>query len=58
MKTLNDILINCYILSVQGDVSVSIDQIVFDSRKAVEGTLFVAIKGTQVDGHSFISLSK
>ncbi len=55
MKKLNDILINCDILSVQGDVSVSIDQIVFDSRKAVEGTLFVAIKGTQVDGHSFIT---
>ena len=55
MKKLNDILINCDILSVQGDVSVAIDQIVFDSRKAVEGTLFVAIKGTQVDGHSFIT---
>ena len=55
MKTLNDILINCDILSVQGEMSLAIDQIVFDSRKAVNGSLFVAIKGTQVDGHSFIS---
>ena len=55
MKTLNDILINCDILSVKGEMSLAIDQIVFDSRKAVNGSLFVAIKGTQVDGHSFIS---
>ena len=55
MKTLNDILINCDILSVNGEMSLAIDQIVFDSRKAVNGSLFVAIKGTQVDGHSFIS---
>lgn len=54
MRTLNDILANCDILSLNGDSSVAITQIVFDSRKAVEGTLFVAIKGTQVDGHSFI----
>ena len=54
MKTLNDILINCDILSIQGEMSLAIDQIVFDSRKAVNGSLFVAIKGTQVDGHSFI----
>jgi UDP-N-acetylmuramoyl-L-alanyl-D-glutamate--2,6-diaminopimelate ligase len=55
MKTLNDILINCDILSVNGEMSLAINQIVFDSRKAVNGSLFVAIKGTQVDGHSFIS---
>jgi UDP-N-acetylmuramoyl-L-alanyl-D-glutamate--2,6-diaminopimelate ligase len=33
---------------------VNISAIVFDSRKATEGTAFVAIKGTAVDGHSFI----
>ena len=49
MKTLNDILINCDILSVKGEMSLAVDQIVFDSRKAVNGSLFVAIKGTQVD---------
>ena len=28
--------------------------VVFDSRKAVPGCLFVAVKGTQVDGHDYI----
>ncbi len=55
MRTLNDILTNCDVLSTKGNVDLTINQIVFDSRKAVNDTLFVAIKGTQVDGHSFIS---
>lgn len=32
-----------------------IQQIVFDSRKAIEGTIFVAIKGSTTDGHQYIS---
>ena len=55
MRTLNDILTNCDVLSTKGNVDLTINQIVFDSRKAINGTLFVAIKGTQVDGHSFIT---
>ena len=31
-----------------------ISEIVFDSRKAVENSLYVAVKGTVSDGHSFI----
>lgn len=31
-----------------------ISAIVSDSRKAVAGTLFVALKGTRVDGHDFV----
>ena len=54
MRTLNDILTNCDVLSTKGNVDLTINQIVFDSRKAVNDALFVAIKGTQVDGHSFI----
>jgi UDP-N-acetylmuramoyl-L-alanyl-D-glutamate--2,6-diaminopimelate ligase len=54
MRTLNDILTNCDVLSTKGNVDLTINQIVFDSRKAINDTLFVAIKGTQVDGHSFI----
>ena len=54
MKTLKDILSDVTILSTNGSVDVNISAIVFDSRKATEGTAFVAIKGTAVDGHSFI----
>ncbi len=41
-------------LQTQGNMDVSIANIVFDSRKAEEGSLFVAVRGTQVDGHKFI----
>lgn len=36
------------------DLAIDINELVFDSRKAVAGTVFVAIKGTQVDAHDFI----
>ena len=54
MKTLKDILSGVTVLSANGSVDVNVNAIVFDSRKAAEGTAFVAIKGTAVDGHSFI----
>jgi UDP-N-acetylmuramoyl-L-alanyl-D-glutamate--2,6-diaminopimelate ligase len=31
-----------------------ISELVFDSRKAMAGTVFLALKGTNVDGHDFI----
>lgn len=37
-----------------GAQNVSITALVSDSRKAVSETLFVAVKGTRVDGHSFL----
>jgi len=33
---------------------VEVDDIVYDSRKSVKGSLFVAIKGETVDGHNYI----
>jgi UDP-N-acetylmuramoyl-L-alanyl-D-glutamate--2,6-diaminopimelate ligase len=33
---------------------VEISAVVFDSRKVVRGCLFVAVRGTQVDGHDYI----
>jgi len=39
---------------VIGDTQVEITGIEFDSRQVGEGSLFVAVKGTQVDGHRFI----
>ena len=55
MKALKDILSNVTILSTNGSTDRNINAIVFDSRKAVDETIFVAIKGTVVDGHDYIS---
>ena len=41
--------------AVQGSTEVLIKSIQFDSRKISKGDVFVAIKGTVVDGHNFIN---
>ena len=38
---------------LQGGTDVEITELVYDSRKAVPGCLFVCVKGTAVDGHAF-----
>lgn len=55
MTVLKDILYKVSLISTTGDMEVEIKNIVFDSRKVEEGSLFVAIPGTQVDGHEYIS---
>ena len=42
------------IQSSEGELSAQVKQIDFDSRKVAPGSVFVAIRGTQVDGHNFI----
>ena len=51
---LKDILTNCNLKDIVGEKDRDIIGIAFDSRKATEGTLFFAVKGTQVDGHDYI----
>jgi len=51
---LKDILTNCNLLDIIGEKDRDIVGITFDSRKATEGTLFFAVRGTQVDGHAYI----
>lgn len=41
-------------IAVTGDTEQEITDIASDSRKATVGTLFVAIRGTQTDGHFYI----
>lgn len=54
MRKLQDILKNIKSIAVKGDTSVEIAEIIIDSRKVTDNTLFVAMKGTQADGHTFI----
>lgn len=54
MRNLSDILTGLPFTELQGAADVEISAVVFDSRKVVPGCLFVAVKGTQVDGHNYI----
>ncbi|MBY0426128.1 MAG: UDP-N-acetylmuramoyl-L-alanyl-D-glutamate--2,6-diaminopimelate ligase, partial [Cytophagales bacterium] len=54
MAVLSNILYKVPMISVAGKTDVEINAIQFDSRKIKSGDLFVAIKGTESDGHSFI----
>jgi UDP-N-acetylmuramoyl-L-alanyl-D-glutamate--2,6-diaminopimelate ligase len=53
-KLLSDILPGIEIVQIQGDLNRRITGITFDSRKVSPGMLFVAVKGTQSDGHDYI----
>lgn len=51
---LAELLKNVHTLEVKGTTDVNITGVNIDSRKIRAGHLFVAVKGTQVDGHQFI----
>jgi UDP-N-acetylmuramoyl-L-alanyl-D-glutamate--2,6-diaminopimelate ligase len=52
---LSEILYKISLQAVAGKTDIEITNIVFDSKKTQKGCLFVAIGGTQVDGHTFIA---
>ncbi len=54
MKLLKDILYKAGIEEVVGNTNIAITEIHFDSRKVTKDSAFVAVSGTQVDGHDFI----
>ena len=54
MKLLKDIIYKAGIEEVIGSTQVAIEKVCFDSREIEKFSLFVAISGTQVDGHQFI----
>ena len=51
---LSELLRNILPTSIKGDAGIDITGIDIDSRQVGKGFLFVAMRGTQVDGHQFI----
>ncbi len=51
---LKEIIVNCNLIDILGNKDIDITNLSFDSRTVTPGTLFVAVKGTQVDGHDYI----
>ncbi len=56
MKHLLELLRSSRVTRTIGPKNPEITEITFDSRKVTPGSLFVAIRGTSVDGHTFIPL--
>jgi len=54
VPALNDILKEVRMTSISGSSEADIKQVDFDSRKVVQGSVFVAVKGTRSDGHTYI----
>ena len=55
MKILREILKDVLVLESAGSLNVHVSGLEIDSRQIQENSLFAAVKGTLVDGHSFIS---
>ena len=54
MKLLKDIIYKIGIIEVVGSTHLTIEKICFDSRTIEKSSLFIAVSGTQVDGHQYI----
>lgn len=54
MKQLNTILSTLKTAEIIGSTDIIISDLCIDSREAKENSLFIALVGTQVDGHNFI----
>lgn len=54
MKLLKDLLYGVPLVERFGTTQLAINKVCFDSREVRKDSLFVAVKGTQVDGHDYI----
>lgn len=54
MKFLDELLQNVQVEYIEGATDIKISSITYDSREVKDGSLFFAVKGTRVNGHSFI----
>ena len=55
MRLLTDILYKAGLEEIIGTTNIAVSSITFDSRKVKKDTLFIAVRGTAVDGHNFIA---
>ena len=55
MKALTDLLRDVNIKQIKGASDTIISGITYESREVKAGSMFFAVKGTRVDGHSYIS---
>ncbi len=54
MMKLRDILTDIKIKTLYGDEDKTISGVTADSRAVKPGSLFIAVRGTKIDGHAFI----
>ncbi|MCQ9641134.1 UDP-N-acetylmuramoyl-L-alanyl-D-glutamate--2,6-diaminopimelate ligase [Chryseobacterium sp. WG14] len=53
--TVTELVNRIPVIEIHGDNNREVKELVFDSRKITENALYIAIRGTVVDGHSFIT---
>ena len=54
MKQLSQLLKAINVVKIVGDTNRQVSEIVSDSRKAVDSSMFVAVRGVNVDSHQYI----
>lgn len=55
MKLLSEILYKAGLEEISGKTNIAISGITLDSRKLKKDGLFIAVRGTKIDGHNFIN---
>ena len=54
MKQMSQLLKAINVVKIVGDTNCQVSEIVSDSRKAVDSSMFVAVRGVNVDSHQYI----
>ncbi|WP_419241707.1 UDP-N-acetylmuramoyl-L-alanyl-D-glutamate--2,6-diaminopimelate ligase [Cardinium endosymbiont of Nabis limbatus] len=57
MHSLTQLLVGVPVKKILGPTDIAIETLCFDSRKAVTHSCFVALNGSQFDGHNYIAMA-